>query len=108
MAEVRVDVNDAAVRALASHPGVTAELVAVAERIARRARGNAPRSRRGSHGRPSGYLASKIRVRLGRDAFGTYVDVVTAARTPSGFRYGAYVNARRQYLPAALRQERTR
>jgi len=41
----------------------------------------APVSRKGSHGRPPGYLKSKIGVYLSQDANGPYADVVSRARS---------------------------
>lgn len=70
--------------------------------ILRAAQADAPRSETGSHGRPPGYLASQIRLTTGEQAEGPSVRVSTNARTPQGFRYGAYWQRRRPYLRARV------
>lgn len=66
----------------------------------RRAIAEAPMSETGSDGRPPGYLRSQIKMREGEMAVGPYVQISTTARSPRGFRYGAYWQRRRPYLRA--------
>jgi hypothetical protein len=70
--------------------------------ILRTAQADAPRSRYGSHGRAPGYLASQIRMTEADQAEGPGVRISTNARTPQGFRYGAYWQRRRPYLRASV------
>jgi hypothetical protein len=81
-------------------------LVRSANKVVRRARAIAPRSKTGSHGRQPGYMARRIyRTRVRRDRYGPYVDIIAGARTPARngrVRYGAIMNAQTDYLGAAL------
>ncbi|WP_436759329.1 hypothetical protein [Streptosporangium sp. V21-05] len=61
------------------------------EIVTQGAKRRAPVSPRGSGGRPSGYLRSKIGWELGRDEIGLYVDIASPARTPQGEPYGLFV-----------------
>ncbi|WP_037935373.1 hypothetical protein [Streptosporangium roseum] len=61
------------------------------EIVTQGAKRRAPVSPRGSGGRPSGYLRSKIGWQLGRDEIGLYVDIASPARTPQGESYGLFV-----------------
>jgi hypothetical protein len=61
------------------------------EIVTQGAKRRAPVSPRGSGGRPSGYLRSKIAWELGHDALGVYVDVASPARTVDGQPYGLFV-----------------
>lgn len=103
MANVRVVVHDRAIRALLSSDEVAVVLVREAQRIRTKAQRGAPRSRSGSHGRPAGYLASRIVVRVGRDAAGVYADVKSTARTPAGYPYGRVQEIRRPYIRPSIR-----
>lgn len=61
-----------------------ADVVLAAERV------NIPRSTDGSHGRPAGYAASRLRIlTAGRDEQGPYRDAGTDATSPEGFNYPA-------------------
>ncbi|GAA3027244.1 hypothetical protein [Streptosporangium longisporum] len=62
-----------------------------AETVARGMRRRAPVSRDGSHGRPPGYMRSKIGWSMHRDELGLYADIGTTARTPDGDPYPLYV-----------------
>jgi hypothetical protein len=64
-------------------------LLAAGAIVAEGQRRRIPVSRDGSHGRPAGYARSKIRVELGRDGLGAYVDVGTFddALSPEGYNY---------------------
>jgi len=61
------------------------------ERVAQGMKRRAPVSPDGSHGRPSGYMRSKVGWELHRDLIGLYVDIGTSARTPDGAPYPLYV-----------------
>ena len=65
------------------------------EIVTQGAKRRAPVSPRGSGGRPSGYLRSKIGWQLGRDEIGLYVDIASPARTPQGEPYGLFVEVGR-------------
>lgn len=79
-----------------------------AKRVQAAARSIAPRSPNGSHGRKSGYLASKIGLFIGEDTTSMYVDVVTRAKTPKAKKsgkasyYGRIQNTRLHYLKRAV------
>lgn len=99
-AVIRVEVNEQEIRRIGRSPGIKQALRDAATPIQRRAQLDAPKSQTGSHGRPPGYLASQIKIREGESLEGPYVRVTTEARTPEGFRYGAYWQRRRPYLRA--------
>lgn len=67
------------------------------------ARSTAPRSQDGSHNRPSGYMAEHIEMEEGEDHKGFYTEVISPARTPTGFPYGGMVERQHPYLVPALR-----
>lgn len=56
-------------------------------KVAEVARTLAPTSHDGSHGRPSGYLRSKITHVVTRDAEGLRADVLSPATAPDGYPY---------------------
>lgn len=60
------------------------------EIVTQGAKRRAPVSPRGSGGRGSGYLRSKIGWQIGKDAIGLYVDIASPARTPHGAPYGLF------------------
>ncbi|MEV0584104.1 hypothetical protein [Nonomuraea sp. NPDC050310] len=70
---------------------VARHLARCGEVVTQGAKRRAPVSPRGSGGRGSGYLRSKIGWQLGRDEIGLYVDIASAARTPQGEPYGLFV-----------------
>lgn len=73
------------------HGPVGRDLARRGERGAQGAKRRAPVSPDGSHGRPSGYLRSRIGWRLGHDPIGLYVDVMSPATTPDGKPYPLFV-----------------
>jgi hypothetical protein len=78
----RVDVNEAAIRDLASPAGPVARYLARgAQTVTQGAKRRAPVSPRGSHGRRSGYLRSEIGWVIERDSEGLYVAVASPAQT---------------------------
>lgn len=83
-------------------PYVRDELERRAQPILGKARRNAPVSKTGSHGRPAGYLRSRVRTRHGLDTYGWWVDVVSDATSPDGFPYGKVMDRRRPYLRPSL------
>lgn len=96
--DVRVEIHEDEMRRLY---GVAALLLrGMGRGIVRDAQRDAPVSNTGSHGRPPGYLRANIRMREGVQSEGPYVLITTDARTPDGFRYGAYWQRRRPYLRA--------
>lgn len=100
--DVRVVPDPQGILNTAREPRVRDELERQAQPIVAKARRNAPTSRTGSHGRPAGYLRSRIRTRRGLDTFGWWVDVVSDARSPDGFPYGKVMDRRRPYLRPSL------
>lgn len=100
--DVRIVVDQRAILNTAREPRVRDELERQAAPILARARRNAPVSASGSHGRPAGYLRSRIRTRRGLDTFGWWVDVVSDATSPDGFPYGKVMDRRRPYLRPSL------
>lgn len=73
-----------------------------AKEIVTAAKGNAPVSAAGSHGRRAGYLRANIRAKWARDNESVYADVITAARTPKGYPYGRRQEQLQSYLKAAI------
>jgi hypothetical protein len=61
------------------------------ELVAQGMKRRAPVSPDGSHGRPSGYMRSKVGWQMGRDVISLYVDIGTSARTPDGKPYPLFV-----------------
>lgn len=100
--DVRIVVDRQAILNTSRLPRVRDELERQASPIVARARRNAPVSDKGSHGRPSGYLRSRIRTRRGMDTFGWWVDVVSDATSPDGFPYGKVMDRKRPYLRPSL------
>ncbi|MER7131254.1 HK97 gp10 family phage protein [Streptosporangium saharense] len=90
---VHVDFDEAELQQLLHGPDgpVARHLARCGEIVTQGAKRRAPVSSRGSGGRPSGYLRSKIGWQLGRDAIGLYVEVASPARTPQGEPYGLFV-----------------
>ncbi|SFK92630.1 hypothetical protein SAMN05216275_14165 [Streptosporangium canum] len=70
---------------------VARKMARYGEIVTQGAKRRAPVSPRGSGGRPSGYLRSKIGWQLGRDTIGLYVDIASPARTPQGEPYGLFM-----------------
>lgn len=70
---------------------VARKLARCGEIVTQGAKRRAPVSPRGSGGRPSGYLRSKIGWELHRDAIGLYVDIASPARTPQGEPLGLFM-----------------
>lgn len=66
------------------------------------ARGRAPVSPTGSHGRAPGYLRRNIVLQLQLVDGAPAAEVATTARTPKGYPYGALQENRRHYLRSAL------
>lgn len=78
----RVDVDERAIRDLATPAGPVARYLARgAQRVTQGAKRRAPVSPRGSHGRRSGYLRSEIGWLIGTDSDGLYVVVASPAQT---------------------------
>lgn len=99
MADVTVVMHQSAIHELVRmHGPITAEIQRQAQPIMQRARRAAPVSPHGSHGRPRGYLRSRITMRTDEDTHGVYVDVVSTARAPGGFPYGAFQQLKRPYI----------
>jgi hypothetical protein len=73
-----------------------------ANEVATTAKGNAPVSKAGSHGRRAGYLRANIRTKWARDQTSVYADVITAARTPKGYPYGRRQEQLQPYLKPAI------
>jgi len=69
---------------------VARDLARRGEIVTQGAKRRAPTSRRGSGGRGSGYLRSKIGWQLGHDEIGLYVDIASPARTRYGAPYGLF------------------
>lgn len=80
---VRVVVDQAALDALIATKSspVGKYVYKTAKRVERADKAAAPVSAHGSHGRPPGYLRSKIGTYLSQDSDGPYADVVTRARS---------------------------
>lgn len=70
---------------------VARDLARKGEIVTQGAKRRAPTSPRGSGGRSSGYLRSKIGWQMGRDELGLYVDIASPARTPQGESYGLFI-----------------
>jgi hypothetical protein len=89
----RIDFNeDELARLLHGTDGPVGRLMArCGEIVTQGAKRRAPVSPRGSGGRPSGYLRSKIAWELHRGPLGLYVDIASPARTPQGEPYGLFM-----------------
>jgi len=103
MMDVRVVVRTDAVRRFARSDSVASYLLRVATKKRIAAQVDAPVSPSGSHGRPPGHLRSWVQVRYGEDALSAYADVVTRARSPRGFPYGALQERRQPYIRPQFR-----
>jgi hypothetical protein len=66
------------------------KMARIGEVVTQGAKRRAPVSKRGSGGRPSGYLRSKIGWEMHRDALGLYVDIASPARTVHGEPIGLF------------------
>jgi hypothetical protein len=99
VATARTTYDNSEERRLArTRPYVRALERGAADQILTMAKKAAPVSEHGSHGRPPGYLRSKIvkREKLLRD--GIVIDVMTFARAPDRFPYGLFHQRRRPYI----------
>jgi hypothetical protein len=90
---VKVVVDQAALDALKSTKSspIGKYLYKKAKQVERIDRAAAPVSSSGSHGRPPGYLRSKIGTYLSQDAGGPYADVVSRARSKASQRKRAII-----------------
>ncbi len=76
------------------------------------AKRRAPVSPDGSHNRPSGYMRSQIGWKIGTDAEGLYVDIISPAESPNGYPYalgvevGTAAHTIRSKGPYPLRDKR--
>ena len=75
---------------LSDHGDVARYLLNVGEKVTREAKRLAPVSKKGSNGRPSGWLRSHIGHNIGSDAEGVYVDIYSAAKSPQDDPYGLF------------------
>lgn len=88
-----INFNEAELRELlhSEHGAVARKMARYGEIVTQGAKRRAPVSPRGSGGRPSGYLRSKIGWQVGRDQLGLYVDIASPARTPQGEPLGLFM-----------------
>ncbi|PZG17803.1 hypothetical protein C1I95_14735 [Micromonospora craterilacus] len=93
MAQTRVIWNHAEEERLLHSPTgpVGRDMARKGELVAAEQRRTCPVSEDGSHGRPPGYMRSRIQSELHRDELGLYVDVGTDAHTPDGKPYPIFV-----------------
>jgi hypothetical protein len=91
--DYRLVFNEREVEELLRGPnGAVARMMAAkAEVVAEGQRRRCPVSRDGSHGRPPGYMRSKIGWAMYRDERGLYFEAGSSARTPDGKPYPLYV-----------------
>lgn len=95
---VRVVFNEGEFRRLQNSPGVIRLIRQYATDVRRRARADAPVSKTGNHGRPAGYLRSRIVIRERSTVDGPSARITTEARDEDGFPYGVYHQRRRPYI----------
>jgi hypothetical protein len=88
----RIQWDDAALHAFLTDPagGIARDGSAKAERVTQEAKRLAPVSPKGSNGRKSGYLRSKIGWSMGVDSIGLYWDIASPALSVAGDPYGLF------------------
>lgn len=108
MSDFLVRLRKAEISRLGDKGGPATALIRVhGENVRQEATDRARRSKSGSHGRASGYMAGQIVTGEGTDRRGFFVAVITTARTPEGFPYGSMMELLYPYLlPGARRVDR--
>jgi hypothetical protein len=108
VSEFLVRLRQAEISRLGDKGGPATALIRVhGESVRVAATDRARRSKGGSHGRASGFMAEHIITGEGTDRRGFFVAVITTARTPKGFPYGSMMELLYPYLlPGARRADR--
>lgn len=103
----RVYVNKAALRLFVNNVGgpIAAKCLEIATDVANEVRKEAPVSEKKTHGRSPGYLKARIYLRPGTNIVqGPYVDVVSPAASPQGFRYASWREYKKDYMKGPARR----